>query len=202
MECRIANVELQMGFTMRTAGVVFHSTFNIRHSTLAVAVALLMFQVNCAAPRRVIAPSVDPSALDDTAFLHYLATVPTVTVAEGVRAIGILVGPTQQPTTFENHRTRLEQLGALKTSRRLQPYNTLDKGTLAYMLAVVCKTPRSLTETASAVTGLGERRYALKTCIDEGLLSYGLPHDPVTGGELLSALSKAERFTAISSKGS
>ena len=123
--------------------------------------------------------------------------MPTVTVAEGVRAVGLLVGPTQQPTTFEDQRSHLESIGALKPGWRLQPLDTLDKGTLGYMLTAICKTPRSLTEAASAVTGLGDRRYALKTCIDEGLLPYGVAHDAVTGGELISALSKAERFTAI-----
>ena len=197
MECRMANSECRMGVTQEPPGVVFHSIFDIRHSTLAVAVALLMFQVCCVAPRREIAPPVDPSTLDDTAFLHYLATVPTVTVAEGVRAVGLLAGPTPQPATFEDQRSHLERLGAIKPAWRLQPHDTLDKGTLAYMLTAICKTPRSLTEAASAVTRLGDRRYALKTCIDEGLLPYGLAHDAVTGGELISALSKAERYLGV-----
>jgi len=157
----------------------------------------LIVMPSCSAPRRTYQPPQDPSAFNDTAFLHYLATVPTVTVAEGVRAARLLAGPTPQPATFEDHRGYLEELGALKPGWRLQPDDTLDKGTLAYVLTVICKTPRSLTETGSALTGLGDRRYALKTCIDEGLLPYGLAHDAVTGGELISALSKAERFTAI-----
>ena len=157
----------------------------------------LIVMPGCSAPRRTYQPPQDPSAFNDTAFLHYLATVPTVTVAEGVRAAGLLAGPTQQPATWEDQRSHLERLGALKPDWRLRPDDTLDKGTLAYVLTAICKTPRSLTETASAVTGLGDRRYALKTCIDEGLLPYGLAHDAVTGGELISALSKAERFIAV-----
>ena len=153
--------------------------------------------LGCTTPHRTHQPPQDPSTLDDTAFLHYLATVPTVTVAEGVRAVGLLAGPTQQPATFEDQRSPLERLGALKPGWRLQPHDTLDKGTLAYMFTAICKTPRSLTESASAVTGLGDRRYALKTCIDEGLLPYGLAHDAVTGGELISALSKAERYLCV-----
>jgi len=160
-------------------------------------VMALIVPPGCTAPRRTYQPPQDPSTLNDIAFLHYLATVPTVTVAEGVRAAGLLAGPTQQPATFEDQRSHLERLGALKPGWRLQPDDALDKGTLAYLLTAICKTPRSLTEAASAVTGLGDRRYALKTCIDEGLLSYGVAHDPVTGGELISALSKAERFTPI-----
>jgi len=189
--------EWRMGLSMGSPRVVSYSTLDIRHSTLAVAVALLLFQPNCIAPRRVIAPPVDPATLDDTAFLHYLATVPTVTVAEGVRAVGLLTGPSQQPASFEVQRGLLEGLGAVKPRWRLQPSETLDKGTLAYMLTVVCKTPKSLNEAVSAITGLGDRRYALKTCIDEGLMPYGLAHDAVMGGELITSLSKAENFLAV-----
>ena len=171
-----------------------HSPFAIRQSTFSVVLTLLMFQVNCIAPRRVITPRVDPSTLDDTAFLHYLATVPTVSVAEGVRAVGLLARPTQRFATFEDQRKHLESLGAVKSSWRLRPHDTLDKGTLAYMLTAICNTPRSIGETTSAVIGFGDRRYALKTCIDEGLLPYGVAHDAVTGGELLSAVIKAERY--------
>lgn len=193
----MVNSEWRMGVRQGPPGVVFHSIFDIRYSTLTVAVALLMLQVNCIAPRREIVPPVDPSTLDDTAYLHYLATAPTVSVAEGVRAVGLLAYPTQKLTTFEDQRSHLESVGALKSGWRLRPHDTLDKGTLAYMLTAICKTPRSLNETASAVTGLGDRRYALKTCIDEGLLPYGVAHDAVTGGELISAMTKSERYPAI-----
>jgi hypothetical protein len=151
----------------------------------------------CSAPHRTYQPPQDPSALDDTALLHYLAAVPTVTVAEGVRAVGLLLDPTPGPASFDDQRRRLEEVGALKPGWGLAPDETLEKGTLAFMLSVVCKTPRSLNESAASLTNLGDRRYALKTCIDEGLLPYGLPHDPVTGGELLSALSRAERYGRI-----
>jgi hypothetical protein len=166
-------------------------------SLLITPIALL---AACTAPHRTYQPPQDPSALDDTAFLHYLATVPTVTAAEGVRAVGLLLDPTPGPASFDDQRHRLEEVGAIKPTWRLEPDQTLDKGTLAFMLSVVCKTPRSLNQAVAAVTNLGDRRYALKTCIDEGLLPYGLPHDPVTGGELLSALSRAERYGRIAER--
>jgi len=156
--------------------------------------------IGCSAPHRTYQPPQAPSALNDTAFLHYLATVPTVTVAEGVRAVGLLLDPTPGPASFDDQRRRLEKVGALKPGWALVPEETLEKGTLAFMLSVVCKTPRSLHESAATLTSLGDRRYALKTCIDEGLLPYGLSHDPVTGGELLSALSRAERYGRIAER--
>jgi len=148
---------------------------------------------SCSAPRRTFEPAQDPSTLDDTAFVHYLASVPMVTVGEGSRAVLLLIGPTTQWPTPQQQTGELQDRGAIRATRRLEPDATLDKGTLAYMLRTVCHVPRSLNEVLVAPTGLGDRRYALRTCIDEGLLPYGLPNDPVTGGELLSALTRAER---------
>jgi hypothetical protein len=205
MDCQlpIANCRLGFGVIARRAVTSNRQSAidNRQFAPVVVGVFLLMAPglvlIGCSAPHRTYQPPQDPSALDDTAFLHYLATVPTVTVAEGVRAVGLLLDPTPGPASFDDQRCRLKKVGALKPGWALAPEETLEKGTLAFMLSVVCKTPRSLNESAATLTNLGDRRYALKTCIDEGLLPYGLPHDPVTGGELLSALSRAERYGRI-----
>jgi hypothetical protein len=146
----------------------------------------------CTAPRRTWVPLQDPTQLDDTGFLHYLATAPTVTMDEGARAVLLLIGPTDRWPTYEQRWAELERRGVVKAAWRRSPGDTLDKGTLAYMLRAVCDLPDSLNEWLAARTGLGDCRYALRTCVYHGLLSYGLPHDSVTGGELLSSLSAAE----------
>jgi hypothetical protein len=161
-----------------------------------VAVFFMAALPTCTAPRRTWTPPQDPTQLDDTAYLHYLATVPTVTVEEGSRAVLLLIGPTDRSATFEQRWAELEQKGAVKAAWRRSPGDTLDKGTLAYMLRVICDVPPGLNDLLAARTGLGDRRYALRTCVYHGMLSYGLPHDPVTGGELLSALSAAESRVA------
>lgn len=161
-----------------------------------VAVFFMAALPTCTAPRRTWTPSQDPTQLDDTAFLHYLATVPTVTVDEGSRAVLLLIGPTDRWATFEQRWSELERRGGVKAAWRRSPGDTLDKGTLACMLRAVCDLPPGLNELLAAPAGLGDRRYALRTCVYHGLLSYGLPHDPVTGGELLSALSAAESRVA------
>ena len=208
MECRLSIVDCRLQASsgrLSSAHLNRQSTIeNRQFGASVVCVSLLLGSIvvlaGCTAPHRTYQPPQDPSALDDTAFLHYLATVPTVTVAEGVRAVGLLLDPTPGLASFDDQRCRLERLGALKPGWALAPEETLEKGTLAFMLSVVCKTPRSLNESAATLTNLGNRRYALKTCIDEGLLPYGLPHDPVTGGELLSALSRAERYGRIAER--
>ncbi len=157
---------------------------------LAIGVTLLA--MGCTAPRRTLTAPADPAVLDDAAFLHYLASVPTVTVGEGGRGVLLLLGPTTDWPSVEEQTAKLREAGALKDDWGLKPDDTLDKGTLSYMLTAILQTPPSVNEKLATITGLGDRRYALKNCIDLGLLPYGLPHEAVTGGELLTALRKAE----------
>ena len=152
----------------------------------------------CVTPRRTFQPEFDPAQLDDVAFVHYLATVPTVTVAEGMRAVVLLL-PVDERGDAPRPRELLTNRGAFKEGWRLDSDATLDKGTLAFMLRTVCSLPRSLSETVWS--GFGDRRFALHTCVDAGLLPHGAPHDPVRGGELLSALTKAEEILVEISAG-
>ena len=160
---------------------------------------IALLSAGCAAPQRTFEPAQDPATLDDVAFLHYLASIPVATVDEGMRAALLLKGVTVQPPSFEEHYRILRRIGAVRTTWRLSPDSILDKGTLAYMLATVCGLPRSLNELIAWTTGIGDRRYALKTCVHEGLMPYGLAYEPVKGGELLSALTEAERYLAAKS---
>lgn len=146
----------------------------------------------CTQPRRSFQPTVDPDALDDISFVHYLATVPVVTVDEGLRAVLQLTDANARSMTYSERSVTLQRRGAIKASWYLQADRILDKGTLGYMLRNICSLPRGFAEALADKTGLGDRRYALKTCIDAGVLPYGVPHAPVTGGELLSALTVAE----------
>jgi len=146
----------------------------------------------CSAPRRTFAPPVDPGTLDDSAFLHYLAGVPAVTVDEGFRAVLLLDVDKVEAPTFRDRVGVLIDRGAVKAAWGLDADQTLDHGTLAHILTVVCETPRSVSESLASRAGWGDRRYALKTCVAEGLLPYALPHNAVTGGELMAALTRAE----------
>ncbi|GAF69285.1 unnamed protein product, partial [marine sediment metagenome] len=131
-------------------------------------------------PRRTFQPEQDEASLDDVSFLHYLATVPVVTVDEGMRAVLLLTGDSTQWPTFEKRYEELRGRGAVKAAWRLRSGRILDKGTLAYMLRTVCSGARSLNEILASKTGIGDRRYALKACVDEGVLPHGLAHEPVT----------------------
>jgi len=145
-------------------------------------------------PQRSYQPERDPAALDDVSFLHYLATVPVVSVDEGLRAVLMLAGAGENAVTYEQRYEALLERGAIKRSWDLNAGQVLSKGTLAYLLRTMCELPRSVDEVLASRTGVGERRYALKTCIDERLIPYGRAHEPVAGGELLSALANAEHY--------
>jgi hypothetical protein len=148
----------------------------------------------CAQPRRSFVPEVDPATLSDVAFTHYLAQAPVVTVDEGQRAVLMLVGTNDAGRTPDERRAALLRRGAIKPRWNLEPDQRLDFGTLAYMLRTVCEVPRGLNDVVSDWTGLGDRRAALRTCGFYELLPHRLPHEAVTGGELLSAITTAEAY--------
>ncbi len=146
----------------------------------------------CTLPNRTIQPTHQAANLNDIRFTHYLATVHTVTVDEGMRAVLMLIGDTKQWPTHQDRVVALESRGAFKSSWGLDPNQILDHGTLAYMLRNVCDIKPGLNETLATFTQLGDRRYALKTCIYEGILPYTQSQQPVIGQEMQSALTRAE----------
>jgi len=146
----------------------------------------------CTMPIRTYTPQVHPNTLNDTAFLHYLATVPLVTVDEGMRAVLILTDARPRPTDYAARFDRLLAMKAVRENWKLSADQLLDQGSLAYMLRAVCRLRGGLNEALASRTGWGDRRYALKTCVHAGILRNARPSDPITGGELLSALTAAE----------
>lgn len=192
---RCANMPAPWAWACRRSRGVLENRGDVAH---VVALGLLLGAIACAAgcsmPRRTFQPEQDPATLDDISFLHYLATVPVVTVDEGLQAVFLLTGEREKWPTFERRYEELRRRGAIKPAWHLEPDRILNKGTLAYMLRTVCDLPHSVNEVVASRSRLGDRRYALKTCVDEGILSYGLPHEPVTGAALHSALIDSERY--------
>jgi hypothetical protein len=128
--------------------------------------------------------------------LHYLATVPVATFDEASRAILVLAGDERSSGTFTERFEALRERGAVKRSWGLSAGDVVDKGTLAHMLKHVCGLPSGLGDTLASLTGWGDRRAALRTCVDSGILPYGVASEPVRGGELVAAMTEAERYLA------
>lgn len=162
--------------------------------------SIVLLTQGCSLPQRTFQPEPDPATLSDHVFLHYLATQPVITVDEGIRAVMLLDENPDRWPTYEQRYEELRDRKAIKSAWRLTPGRILDKGTLAHMLGTICDLPRSLGEWLAAKSGLGDRRAALGTCVYEGILTDGLPHTPVTGGELLSAIVNSETRIATQRK--
>ena len=148
----------------------------------------------CVVERREFVPPRHPDTVSDAAFPHYLAVLPIVTVDEAGRGLFLVLGPTTDWPTATSRLDELTQRGAIRTEWDLEPDDVLTFGTLGYMLQELLDLPKGINATVSRKTGIGERRYALATCVYEGVLPYRLPNEPVTGGELLFAMTEAEAY--------
>jgi hypothetical protein len=172
-----------------------HAGLRPRAARARAAVGLILtlaLVASCAAPRHRFAPAIDPATLNDTAFLHSLASAPVVTVDEGARACLLLVGSTEDWPTPAKRCSELTRRGAVRARWRLVNDRLLDRGTLAHVLRTLCALPRGVNESIARRTGWGDRRYALRACVERGLLAYGPAPEPVSGAELLSAVARAE----------
>lgn len=151
-----------------------------RQFAILVSISLLSFLAGCQKYIRIAEDRQDTASMSEMAFLHHLATAPTVSVGEGRRAVSLLL-------------PEADTSALIRDSWGLSDSDVLDKGTLAYMLRTACDLQRGVNEVVfSETVGLGDRRYALRTCTYEGIMLYGRADEPVTGGELLSALRAAE----------
>ena len=161
---------------------------------LLVAGAILSL-TGCSAARR-FEPAQDPDTLPGTSFLHYLATVPVVSVEEGCRAILLVANGVEKHRTHRERYAELLRRGMVREAWQLQPGDMLDKGTLAYMAHKVCQLPGGLNTLLLGSWGLGDRRYALKEVSAAGIMPYDVPYRVLRGGELLAVLAKIDAYMA------
>lgn len=170
---------------------------HVRSATLVGAWTVVAASITgCAAPQRAFSPSTDPASMTDVAFTHYLPAAPVVTVDEGLRAVLMLDGDTHRWPTPRERRLEALRRGWIDADWPAEPDRVLDKGTLAHVLMVRCDLPRSINDRFAEVVGVGRRRYAIKTCVDAGLMPYATSRQPVTGGELHGALVRTESYGA------
>lgn len=170
-----------------------------RRVTGLVCLALVIVAAGCSQTRSY-EPPVDPHTLDETQYVHYLASVPLVTYEEGCRALVILMEGKDRFSSHEEREAFLRSAGVVRESWKLSPEKTLDTGTLAFMLAAACDVPPTVDTILLGSWGLGDRRYALRQMVDEGLLSPAPDYKPVAGGDLVMALAHAEDYMARSGK--
>ena len=145
----------------------------------------------CAAPKRTYRPAQDHNALNEIEFVHYLSPLPTVSVDEAYHAMLLLADGEGSGKSFAEREAILVDRGVVRESWGLEADDVLDKGTLAWMIVKISRLPGGLNDAMLGSWGLGDRRYALRTAIWHEMMPYGMPYHAVTGGELLSAITRA-----------
>ena len=166
-----------------------------RAKRFAAAAGLVVLLAGCSTVRNY-EPEVDPNSLDSTCFLHYLSTVPVASVGEGCRAILLAADGAEDHDTYEERYAELVRRGIVRPAWNLRPDYVLDRGTLAYMAARVCRLPGGLNTHLLGSWGLGDRRYAMKDVAAAGIMPYDVPERAVRGGELLGVLGKIDEYLA------
>ncbi len=154
--------------------------------------ALLTGLVSGCAHHREFQPQVDPETYSETQFLHYLSSVPTVTFAEGCRAMIIASDGTD---AFANHEERYQALrerDVVRDAWEIEPTQSLDVSTMAYMATKICELRPSVSSLLLGSWGLGDRRYAHKLAAAAELVPYEPPYKLVTGGELLYTVAQID----------
>jgi hypothetical protein len=165
----------------------------IRRNVLTLA-ALGLVVGGCATPTRTFQPAQDHNTLNEIQFVHYLSTLPTVSMDEAYHALLLLADGNDGGRNFADREAALLERGVVRKAWGLQADDTLDQGTLAYMIVKTCRVPGGLNDALLGSWGLGDRRYALRTATWNDLLPYSVPYRTVTGGELLTAISKAAEY--------
>lgn len=149
----------------------------------------------CASPRQT-APAVDPATLSDDAFQAYLATVDVVTVDEAYRTMLILADGEDGSKTFDERRQKLEQRGVSKAAWNLKPENTIDIGSVSYMICKICKISGGVDMNTIAALGVGDRRYATRELIYREMIEDAVDYQYMTGARMVGLLGKADALMA------
>lgn len=135
-----------------------------------------------------------PTPVKESArFAREVVDKEVVTVGDGVAAILILIDRYEPNRPFEEQMEILIQQGVIgqKERTKLKDSDTLTRGTLAFLITGALETKGGLT---MRIFGRSNR-YALRECIDCGIIEKGSAGSAVSGRELISVLSNAESYT-------
>lgn len=163
---------------------------------VSAAIALIVLAGAACTGPRTVKLDIDPDTLDDSQFQAYIADSPLISVAEAYRAMLILADGEDSAKTFEERKAKLESRGIARSEWNLQPDNVIDKGSLAYMVARICKINGGVNLTVFGSLGIGERRYAMRELVYRDMLADAVDYQFVTGGELTALMGKADAYMA------
>jgi len=147
----------------------------------------------CAATRPQ--PRISPANLDGDAFLAWLADQPMVGAAEAYRA-GLLLATGEDPGyDFADLAAKAFDAGIARQEWHLTADTAIDKSTAAYIVLAACRIPGGINlNLFGRALHLGDRRYAWRELVYQGLIRDGNPYGVITGGEFVALLSRADEW--------
>ena len=130
------------------------------------------------------------------AFLHdHLEKESMVTVAEAYRAMLILADGDDKYADFDARRSALESRSIARPDWNLRREACIDKGSVAYMVCQIIKLQGGVNfNVLGRLTGLGDRRYAVRELAYMEIMPPAAPYRYITGGELVDVIAKADRY--------
>ena len=158
--------------------------------------ALLLISVAGCNQHVTYDPQVDHGTLGSSEFVHFLAKQPVATFDQSCRAMLLVSDGEETLQTFEERVAELQSRGVIRAEWNLNSNDVVDRGTIAYMIHRGCKMPGGINTWLSTFSGFGDRRYALKEVVRQRVMTYGLPHQILTGGEVMDAFAKADDYMA------
>ena len=127
--------------------------------------------------------------VDSAAYLDGISSMPTVSEAEALKGILLVLGEPHK-ATFAETVTVLQERKIISPNWDFQADRPITKGKVAYMTYQACGLKGGLT---LILTGPSQR-YCLKELQYRGLLSPGVTYNRVTGMEYLAILGRIDEF--------
>ena len=129
------------------------------------------------------------NATDSATYLDEISSRASVTEAEALRGVLLLLGREEQ-TTFSEAVTFLTERGVASPAWGFQADRPVTRSKIAYMIYQACDVPGGLTLTLTGPS----RRYCLRELQYRGLMAPGLADNPVTGMEYVAILARADEL--------
>lgn len=171
--------------------------FTMARIASGIALPAILAASGCTQTLRVEQADAGEKAAVD-AFLHdHLEQQPMVTVGEAYRAMLILAEGEDAYSDFEARRATLESRGIARPEWGLRREACIDKGSVAYMVCQIIKLQGGVNfNVLGRLTGVGDRRYAVRELAYMELMPNAPAYRYITGGELVDVLAKADRYMA------
>ena len=142
------------------------------------------------APPRLLKGDTPLSVRDSAEYLDAMSSRPTVTEAEAIEGVLLVLGEEGKKRTFAQAVAFLTQRKILSPRWTHSADRATTKGRVAYMAYQTCNIRGGLT-----LTVLGpSQRYCLKELQYLGLMSRGQTYNTVTGMEYVAILTRADEY--------